>query len=129
MSNDIEIQGSRLVEKLRKKEDYMHPFIGFNFAVEQFIAPRNEAIITLSELNDKEIRNMTMISALNLLFKKELGTKDRTVMDVLRDEYLLLRMARGRRRIKELIRLMKTGGRMHGSIVLKPIKRMLSVSE
>jgi hypothetical protein len=48
---------------------------------------------------------------------------------VLRDEYLLLRMARGRRRIKELIRLMKTGGRMHGSIVLKPIKRMLSVSE
>lgn len=121
-----------VLEKIKRKEEYINPFAGFNFAIEQLIVPSDDkAIITLSELKDREIRNMTILEALNTLFKYEVGDGGKkTVLDIMRSEYLLLKMARNRRRIREILTFIKAGvGKAQMPIMLKPVKKMLYSSE
>ena len=119
-----------LLDRLKKKEEYANPFAGINFAIEQMVMPEGAAIETLSELKDREIRAMTMVAALNMLFKQQLGKEHDTVLDIFEKKYLLLKMGRNRRRIRELVTIIKASrGSAQVPIYLRPIKRIAHITE
>ena len=117
-----------LLDKVMKKRsgEGPDPFKAMNYVVERLVEPHGLARYTLSDLKDGEIRSIAMLLSIDELLREQLGWDKPSVLRTMTEHLLILRASRRRRRLKEIISVMRAArGSTQTPVMMKPVKRII----
>ncbi|ALL00135.1 hypothetical protein Pyrde_0085 [Pyrodictium delaneyi] len=120
----------RLLDKIQKARkgggEGPDPFRAMNYVVERLVEPEGLAKYTLSDLKDGEIRSIAMLLAVDEMLRQHMGWQQPTILRSMTENLLILRASRRRRRLKEIISVMRAArGQAQTPIMMKPVKRII----
>jgi len=114
------------VQKAKRSGEGPDPFKAMNYVVEKLVEPDGMAKYTLSDLRDGEIRSIAMLLSIDELLRDSLGWDRPSVLRTMTEHLLVLRASRRRRRLKEIISVMRAArGQAQTPIMMKPVKRII----